>query len=136
MTGNRAVLDTNVIIDHLDEKPDAFTAVGNLSQIFLPVIVAGELYVGIYRSLPKLKQNKADKIEKFITTSFILEINKETSNIYARIKAELFKKGRPIPENDIWIAATSIQNNLPLYTFDKHFKEVDGLQLFNPLTSI
>lgn len=56
--------------------------------------------------------------------------------MYALTKANLFKKGKPIPENDIWIAAITLHHNLPLYTFDKHFREIDGLQLFNPLSSI
>ncbi len=36
-------------------------------------------------------------------------------------------KGNPIPTNDIWIAATALQHNLGLFSYDKHFQAVDGL---------
>ncbi|MEM7184769.1 MAG: PIN domain-containing protein [Spirochaetota bacterium] len=45
------------------------------------------------------------------------------------MKAELKKKGKPIPENDIWIAALAIQYTATLVTKDKHFKNIDGLQI-------
>ena len=35
--------------------------------------------------------------------------------------------GKPIPENDIWIAATAMQYNLTLITRDSHFNYVSGL---------
>ncbi|HEY4572503.1 MAG TPA: PIN domain-containing protein [Thermoanaerobaculia bacterium] len=37
------------------------------------------------------------------------------------------RKGRPIPENDIWIAASARQHGLTLATRDGHFDDVDGL---------
>jgi tRNA(fMet)-specific endonuclease VapC len=39
--------------------------------------------------------------------------------------------GKPIPENDIWIAALSMQHNIPLVTSDSHFKYIKGLNLLN-----
>ncbi len=57
----------------------------------------------------------------------VLIVNDITSKYYGTIKAALRKKGRPIPENDIWISALALQHNLTLATRDKHFDEVDGL---------
>jgi tRNA(fMet)-specific endonuclease VapC len=45
-------------------------------------------------------------------------------------------KKRPIPDNDIWIAAIALQHDLELYTNAIHFHEVEGLRLFDPLTSV
>ena len=59
-----------------------------------------------------------------------------TADVYGNTKAALAKKGKPIPDNDTWIAEIALQHNLPLYTNDAHFREIDGLQLFNPLSSI
>ena len=39
------------------------------------------------------------------------------------------KKGHPLPENDIWIAATCLVNDLSLATLDRHFRAIDGLKL-------
>jgi len=45
------------------------------------------------------------------------------------VKNALLAKGRPIPENDVWIAALARQHDLVLVTRDEHFAEVDGLTL-------
>ncbi|RYY05745.1 MAG: type II toxin-antitoxin system VapC family toxin [Sphingobacteriaceae bacterium] len=59
----------------------------------------------------------------------VVPIDSETAKIYATIKNKLLKKGKPIPENDIWIAAVAIRYELPLVAFDKHFLEIENLQL-------
>jgi tRNA(fMet)-specific endonuclease VapC len=59
----------------------------------------------------------------------LLAIDATTAEIFVTIKLALFAKGNPIPENDIWIAATAIQYQLPLYTNDKHFIEVENISL-------
>jgi tRNA(fMet)-specific endonuclease VapC len=56
-------------------------------------------------------------------------IDENVASAYGRIKATLRKKGKPIPENDIWIAAIAISNNMAVATRDKHFKEIEGLAL-------
>ncbi|GCL35383.1 virulence associated protein C [Sphaerospermopsis reniformis] len=52
----------------------------------------------------------------------MLECNTQTSRIYGEIKNQLRLKGRPLPENDIWIAAMSLQYNLILVTRNAHFQ--------------
>jgi tRNA(fMet)-specific endonuclease VapC len=49
--------------------------------------------------------------------------------MYARVRVALKRKGRPIPENDIWIAAQALQHDLVLVTSDAHFKEIDDLKV-------
>ncbi len=51
-----------------------------------------------------------------------------TSETDARLKLDLHRKGKPIPENDIWIASHSLQHDLPLLTLDAHFQEIESLQ--------
>ena len=50
-----------------------------------------------------------------------------TAAAYGQIKDELRLKGRPIPENDVWIAAVARQHGLILASRDDHFRSVDGL---------
>ena len=57
----------------------------------------------------------------------ILVCDTETARQYGRIKVELRRKGRPIPENDMWIAAVALQHGLTLATRDAHFDAIDGL---------
>ena len=58
-------------------------------------------------------------------------IDTTTSEKFGEISAALYRKGSPIPSNDIWIAATAMQHNLTLVTMDKHFHKVEGLVIEN-----
>lgn len=134
MTGNDLILDTNVAIDYFKGKSHVTSVIQKQTNLYMPSIVLGELYVGAHRShdyaakMKEIKELRANCILLHVTHAVIAQ--------YALIKTALLNKGKPISENDIWIAAIAIQKDVPLYTYDKHFKEVDGLQLFNPLTSI
>ena len=59
----------------------------------------------------------------------VLTVDAETSLHYARIFAELRKRGTPIPQNDLWIAALVLQHDLPLYSRDAHFTSVSELRI-------
>jgi tRNA(fMet)-specific endonuclease VapC len=48
---------------------------------------------------------------------------------YGELVAQLHKKGKPIPINDVWIAAITVQYNFTLITNDEHFKQIDKLQI-------
>jgi predicted nucleic acid-binding protein len=41
------------------------------------------------------------------------------------------QKGRPIPSNDLWLAASALQQGLALATYDDHFSTISGLLLAN-----
>jgi tRNA(fMet)-specific endonuclease VapC len=69
------------------------------------------------------------RIEEFASSASVLSCDGETARHYGQIKDRLRLKGRPIPENDNWIAASAMQHGLPLATRDDHFKEVDGLRI-------
>ncbi|MEA2012303.1 MAG: PIN domain-containing protein [Verrucomicrobiota bacterium] len=71
-------------------------------------------------------------LEEFLDTPRVdfLSLYETTSEIYASVFKQLKEKGKPIPTNDIWIAATTIQYGLALFTLDKHFKNIDGLLLY------
>jgi len=59
----------------------------------------------------------------------LLLCDEDTAHHYALIVTELRKKGRPIPQNDMWIAAIALQYDLDLLTRDAHFKEVSNLRI-------
>ncbi len=93
--------------------------------VFFPIVALGELYYGASFST-QVEKNYAD-IKKVLKQYPILTLDGETTSIYGSIKSNLRKKGKPIPENDIWIAAIAIQNDLPLVTRDAHFKEIEEI---------
>jgi tRNA(fMet)-specific endonuclease VapC len=127
MSGNSCLLDTNIIIALFNGEKGIAQKLDKYDEVLVPAIVAGELYFGAKSSNAKAKN--AQKINIFLNNCTLLNIDRNTAEFYGDIKSILKKKGKPIPENDIWIAALAIQYNLPIITRDAHFKEVAGLML-------
>jgi tRNA(fMet)-specific endonuclease VapC len=94
--------------------------------LYLPSIVLGELYTGINRVINKAKHLK--KLTDFLQLCTVVTIDALTSKHYGEIIAALFKKGKPIPTNDVWIASLAKQHSFTLVTTDKHFNEIPDFQ--------
>ncbi len=93
----------------------------------MPVIVLGELHYGARKST-RTEENLI-RLEAFTESSNVLPRNATTARIYGATRDALRRKSRPIPENDIWIAAIALQNGLILVSRDSHFEHVEGLRL-------
>lgn len=127
MIGSRYLLDTNIVSAWLEDEKVIATKMDNATGIFIPIIVVGEMYY--YAQYSTKIEHNINNISKAISHYFILVIDENTCNQYGIIKASHRKKGKPIPENDIWISATALQHNLRVVTRDGHYKEVDGLSI-------
>ena len=127
MTGNKILLDTNIVIEVFEGNKSIADKIDKLSDFHIPAIVLGELYVGINRVVNKLKHLKM--LSDFLKVSTIISVDEETSKHYGEIVASLYKKGKPIPTNDVWIAAIARQHELTLITRDKHFNEIPDLKI-------
>lgn len=125
MSGNKFLLDTNAIIALQRENEALKKLLSTATSVFVPVVAVGELYYGAYKS-QRVEENR-QHVTAFIADRVILHIDADTANVYGQVKQELRTKGRPIPENDIWIAALAVQYDLTLITDDTHFREVDNL---------
>lgn len=127
MTGNNYLIDTNIVSAYLKGDVSVERKMNQPASVFIPVIVIGELSFGAALSDNNTKY-LAD-INKLKAVYRIILADIDTCTYYGSIKASLRKKGKPIPENDIWIAAIAMQHNLTVATRDKHFAEVDGLSI-------
>lgn len=123
------LLDTNIIIALFAEEQSVLSRIAQTDAICISNIVLGELYYGARKSTRV--DNNIRRIDEFATVNTILECDQETSTQYGQIKYHLRAKGRPIPENDIWLAAQALQHQLTLVSRDDHFLEVDELLLIN-----
>jgi tRNA(fMet)-specific endonuclease VapC len=127
MTGSNYLLDTNIIIEIFDGNKKHADKIHKLEDFYLPSIVVGELYTGVNRVANKAKHLK--KLTQLLELCTVLNVDIETSKIYGEIIAALYKKGKPLPTNDVWIAAITLQNNCILVTNDNHFKEIETLKI-------
>jgi len=93
-------------------------------SVSVPAIVLGELYSG-FRGGTRWNENVA-QLTRFLGQPSVrlLHITEETALRYAEIDVYLRKKGRPIPRNDVWIAAAAIEHGLQVLTLDEHFREI------------
>jgi len=121
----RYLLDTNIVIGLLGNNKAIVEKIETLEEVYIPVTVIGELYFGAFKS-QKVEKN-LEIISNLLDTANVLDDNAETAKVYGEIKNSLKQKGRPIPENDIWIAAIAKYNELTLLTKDEHFKEISDL---------
>lgn len=121
------ILDTNIVIALFGNDAAVTKEIADTDEIYIPAIVAGELFYGAFNSgKPELNRLK---IVDFLQNVTILKCDLETGYFYGRIKKELKDKRKPIPENDIWIIAMSMQHKLKVVSRDIHFENVDNLDL-------
>ncbi len=119
------LLDTNVVIGILERDNSVTNRFTSLMRLFLPCIAMGELFYGA-RNSSRVQHNLA-RLAELSKALPVLPCDVGTAEAYGKLKAELRKKGRPIPENDIWIAAIAEQKELTLITRDAHFQELASL---------
>jgi tRNA(fMet)-specific endonuclease VapC len=127
VSGNSVALDTSVAIDVLADRAESLTS-QPITEFLLPVPVVGELRYGALNSR-RAEENVAE-VERLVVRCRILDITLATAEVYARLRLDLKKKGKPIPENDLWIAALCVEHQVKLAAVDGHFDAVEGLQRF------
>ncbi len=119
------LLDTNIVIRIFNGRISR-SRLSSGSGFFCSTIVLGELYFGARKS-HRVEDNLA-RIDRFKEDVPILGCDSPTADRYGVVKLQLRRKGRPIPENDIWIAAMAIRHGLELVTDDRHFAEIEELK--------
>lgn len=122
----RYLLDTNIVIALFADEAIVKDNLARIHEVFIPSITIGELYYGARKS-GRIQANLT-RIDDLVANSTVLACDVETARQYGEIKNKLRLKGRPLPENDIWIAALALQHELILVTRDSHFQEVESLQ--------
>lgn len=123
----RYLLDTNIVIALFNEDVSVRARMGQEIEMFVPAVVLGELYFGASKS-GRANENLA-RVSELASTTQILSCNARTARSYGQLKTDLRAKGRMIPENDLWVAATALQHDLTLVSRDGHFADIPRLHL-------
>jgi tRNA(fMet)-specific endonuclease VapC len=127
---NGSVIDTSVIIRMMNGDGAAVNLLRQITEKYVPVIVVGELFFGAYKSARR--DANLEKLQGVLACFNELQVTGAVARSYATIKADLQKQGTPIPENDLWIAATARAYRLPVATFDEHFKRISLIEIISP----
>jgi len=120
------ILDTNAVSALLAGDEALGGILASEARHHLPVIVVGEYRFGLLRS--RRRDQLTSLLTELIRQSMVLDVDLTTSEHYGRVREWLRAQGRPIPENDVWIAALALQHDIAIVSRDGHFDEVDGLR--------
>ena len=127
----RIIIDTNFYVAFKKGDDAAVIALKKADYIAVNTVVLGELLAG-FRCGAREEQNR-EELDLFFNSPRVdfLPVDDGTAEFYAQIFADLKQKGRPIPTNDLWLAASAMQHGLALATYDDHFTGISGLLLVN-----
>ncbi len=123
----RYLLDTSILVALFANDATVQEKLTRADEVFIPTIAVGELYYGALKS-QRVRENLA-MIDELAEESIVLGCGIETARRYGEIKNALRVRGRPIPENDLWIAAIALEHDLCVATRDEHFREIGTLKV-------
>jgi tRNA(fMet)-specific endonuclease VapC len=128
----KLLLDTNAYTALFRGHKGVADTVRRAEQVLISTIVAGELLFG-FRNGSRFESNKAE-LDDFLSSDYVvlLPVTAVTADWFGRIAAALRRKGKPLPTNDIWIAAHAMESGADLLSFDHHFEAVDGIAWVQP----
>jgi len=128
------LIDTNAYTAFKCGKQDAVEVIRHVPLIGFSCIVLGELLGGF--AFGKLENVNISELNRFLNSGRVslFFTDNNTARFYAKVYRNLRLKGRPVPTNDMWIAATALQHNLAVFTYDKHFDHIEGINTGNCLS--
>jgi tRNA(fMet)-specific endonuclease VapC len=125
------LIDTNAYSAFQQRETTVQQLIEDAGQIYVPWILLGELYFGSFDG-DKTQEN-INALQEFMAVEKVTVLfpDGQTAIIYGEIAAGLKRIGKPLQQNDIWIAALAKQHDYPLMTKDKAFKHIIGLRIVN-----
>jgi tRNA(fMet)-specific endonuclease VapC len=130
------LIDTNAYAAFKKGNAEIIEIVHYAEVIGISPIMLGELFSG-FEGGNKSKQNR-EELQKFLESPRIKNyiITSDTAQFFSQIYSVLKRKGRPIPTNDMWIAAQALEHGCVLCTYDKHFDAIEGLLSGNTMAEL
>lgn len=121
---SRYCLDTSAYIRFLRGDADAVGVIDAARWIGFPTIALGELYTGF--SLVASHERDAARLRDFLAHPVVetIPVDDEVAHEYGQLVAGLRRIGKPLPTNDIWIAACAARTSSVVLTCDSHFEQI------------
>jgi tRNA(fMet)-specific endonuclease VapC len=121
---SRYCLDT-VAYSHFKRGEERIARILDRAEwVGVPVIVIGELCAGFTKG-SRFERN-LNELNEFLALPVVetLPVDRPIAELFGEILEDLRRRGRPIPVNDIWIAATCARAGATLLTWDAHFRSI------------
>ena len=123
----RVLIDTNAYAALMGGHKPIADELARHDVVLMSPVVLGELYDGFLGG-SRRPENRSI-LERFLAKprTVCIPVTQETSEWFAEVKQMLRRKGRPIPINDVWIAASCMEHGARLLSLDDHFSRIEGL---------
>ncbi|MBM3725591.1 MAG: type II toxin-antitoxin system VapC family toxin [Acidobacteria bacterium] len=125
----RYALDTNRMTDLFRGDLELAERLSTAEEVWIPLVVLGEIKAGFQAGTQQIRNEALLNRLLAKPTVGVLLPGRETAEQYARVFAQLRRAGTPVPDNDLWIAAMVLENDLVLITRDRHFEQIPQLML-------
>jgi len=124
---NPILVDTNAYVAFKRGDAEAIAILRAADTIGVSAVILGELLGGFAHGAREADNRR--ELSEFLASPRVslLPVTEDTAGFYARVYQGLRRKGKPIPTNDLWIAATALQHGFAVFSYDRHFAEIDGL---------
>jgi predicted nucleic acid-binding protein len=130
------LIDTNVYVAFKRNQADVIELFQQAESIAVNTIVLGELLAGFKGGVRETaNRNELDQFLDSPRVTFF-PLDESSADFFALVFNNLKQTGKPIPTNDIWIAASAMQHGRTLATLDSHFSYIAGLSLHPALERI
>ena len=124
---DRLVLDTSAYSHFRTGHPEVLDALARAERVLIPATVLGELEAAFELGNRARENRRALKTYLEETFVDVLPVTPAVAHHYGRVFSALRRAGTPIPVNDIWIAAATLDCGGTLLTFDRDFSRIPGL---------
>jgi len=128
----KLALDTNAYVAFAKGDPATRDVIAGATALVVPHVVLGELLFGFYNG--SRPTENVERLNRLLEAPLVEDPapTRATADRYGRLSAELRRRGTPIPTNDVWIAAQTLETAASLVTFDAHFDGIPGLITIRP----
>jgi predicted nucleic acid-binding protein len=130
------LLDTNAVsaLMRPDERMSSWiSSIERDDRVVMCTIAGGEVLFGFERLAPGRRRTELEgKAWKLFALLPCEPIPVAAGDLYAKVKICQQRRGLPLDENDLWIAATALAMDATLVTRDSDFQGIEGLAVVEP----
>lgn len=128
----RVCLDTSAYSRLMGGHAPLTRLLESADDVLIPATVLGELYAGF--EMGSRREANRRQLGEFMALPGVevIAVTADIAERYGILVSQLARQGTPIPTNDIWIAATTLETGARLVTYDSHFKNTPGLIVLTP----
>ncbi|AEF17972.1 MULTISPECIES: type II toxin-antitoxin system VapC family toxin [Thermoanaerobacterium] len=122
------LVDTSVWIEYFRDKREIVEIIDDMllqGKVYITGLIIAELFQGVKT------EKERGMLERYIDSIPTVSCDYKDWIEIGKLSFKLRRDGKTIPLSDVLIAYLSIKNDMMIFSFDGHFKMIDGVKLFD-----